>query len=229
MSSEIQSMFDAIAIRYDFLNHLLSFGRHKAWRKMGVALIPFSGSDPVVLDSCGGTGDFLYDLSQTRSIHKDSIVGDFSSEMLVQSQKKYPELKILQLDALETPFEDATFDIILNGFGMRNLDSTFAGLSENFRLLKPKGWFLTLEFFRPQNPFTWVFYKVLGPLSIPFIGSLFSGRKSAYSYLLKSIVDYYSVADYCDLGCQAGFKINQTRICFFGIAHLVLMQKPNNE
>ena len=235
MSQAIQSMFDGIAGRYDLLNRLLSGWRDVAWRRRSVRLLPPLGAGARVLDLCGGTGDF------TAALQKQSgkqglagsipfcVIGDFSRPMLALSVPKGLDAPPVVLDALHPPLKDTTFDAILCGFGMRNLDDTAAGIRAVHALLKPGGSFLTLEFFRPANPFTRFFYGVLAPAFIPFSGWLFGSRNTksgdAYDYLVRSVKRFKTAEEYAALCRAAGFTATHIQAQDGGIAHAVLAVK----
>jgi demethylmenaquinone methyltransferase/2-methoxy-6-polyprenyl-1,4-benzoquinol methylase len=97
--------------------------------------------------------------------------------MLAVCRKKFPETPTLQLDAMKTPLGSETFHSALNAFGMRNLDCTQTGIKEANRILTPGGYFITLEFFKPSNPISFVFYKILAPAFIPIFGAFFFWKK----------------------------------------------------
>ncbi len=224
MSTKIQKMFDSIAGRYDFLNHFLSVGRDIRWRKKAVKLSRVQVGAKV-LDLCGGTGDFLAEIDKKFKVDSQSAVGDFSHGMLLQCRKKFPNYHALQLDAMHTPLTQNQFDLITNGFGMRNLDDTYVGVQEAHRLLKGQGAFVTLEFFKPTHPFNLFFYKILAPLFIPVFGALFSKQKSAYEYLVNSIKGFITVKEYATLCEKAGFKVEKIHPCDGGIAYIVVARK----
>lgn len=222
----IQKMFDSIADCYDFLNHTLSLFRDVAWRKHSVRLLKNRApKDCKLLDLCGGTGDFSKTYSKELGVPQLSVVGDFSYAMLSKVNAKSKELISVQLDATKTPFIDQSFDVILNAFGMRNLLDTAQGLEEVQRLLKPKGYFLTLEFFSPIDVFSRFFYKILAPLFIPFLGSIFSKKKEAYEYLVRSVLQFLSVKEYQDLAERLNFQCVSIKKMDMGIAYAVLLQK----
>lgn len=224
MGVQIRRMFDGIAGKYDFLNHFLSLGRDIAWRKKAVKRI--NTSRPLkVLDLCGGTGDFLHEITRIHGKPEECVVGDFSHGMLSVCRDKF-DYETVQLDAMNTPFEDQKFNTILNGFGMRNLDDTQAGVKEAFRLLEAQGQFITLEFFQPSNPFNFFFYKILAPLFIPLVGALFSGKGDAYAYLVRSIKGFLKVKDYGQLCESEGFKVKDILLCDGGLAYIVVAEKP---
>jgi demethylmenaquinone methyltransferase / 2-methoxy-6-polyprenyl-1,4-benzoquinol methylase len=241
MGIAIQNMFDGIARRYDFLNHFLSAGRDRVWRKKAARLLR-SGAAPRILDLCGGTGDFWKtweDLqaparsgnAATRADRPTGIIADFSLGMLQQAKRKFTAPgkarppALVRMDALHPCFKPGAFDAVLCAYGMRNLDSLGSGLDEIGRLLKPGGMFITLEFFRPTTAFTRLFYHGLAPLSIPFLGWFFSSRKQAYVYLVESIRGFKSVGEYRDCFRTRGFRDVAIIPCDFGISHIVTAVK----
>ncbi len=227
MSEAVRSMFDAIAGRYDALNHTLSAYRDVAWRRKAAAMLPaanLSATDSKVLDLCGGTGDFCRAL-RNRGMESLCVIGDFSQPMLRLGRSKGLSAGMAAMDALNPPFQAGTFDIVLCGFGMRNLDDPEEGVRLVHGLLKPGGAFLTLEFFRPQTAFTRFFYRVLAPAFIPLLGSVMGSRREAYEYLVKSVQRFRSAGEYADMCRAAGFKHVEVKACDFGIAHAVLAVK----
>lgn len=229
MVSPIRKMFDGIAHRYDFLNHALSLFRDVAWRKASCRMLEKKQmSSVLLLDLCGGTGDFAKTYAQEIGTPKLSVVGDFSYGMLSRSVSKSKEAFALQIDALKTPFSENAFNVILNGFGMRNLSDVSQGLDEVKRILKPGAYFITLEFFAPSNWFTRFFYYGLAPLFIPLVGAFFSGKKEAYEYLVNSVRRFLTVDEYVQLAEKKGFEVEKVKACDFGIAYRVLMRKKES-
>ncbi len=224
MSKSIRDMFDGIAGKYDFLNHFLSLGRDLAWRRQASQLLAPS-QQLKALDLCGGTGDFLKALSKHPLNLKASSVGDFSFNMLRGCRKKFPDYRCSQLDALNLPFVPKSFDVVTCGYGMRNLDVLERGMEEVHRVLKSGGHFITLEFFKPDNMLTKTFYHVLAPLFIPFFGGFFSGKKSAYHYLVDSVKKFDSVDSYAEKLKARGFHNISIKACDGGISHIVMAQK----
>lgn len=215
-------MFDQISGKYDFLNRFLSLRRDVSWRKKACRMV---GHGTVVLDLCGGTGDFWLTFRKLWGTQSRGWVGDFSIGMLQICHKKSPETPVIQLDALKLPFENALFDTALCGFGMRNLDDPELGLAEVSRVLQPGGRFAVLEFFRPENLWTKFFYGFLGALLIPLAGAFWSGKKDAYEYLVRSVRKFRSTDEFCALGKKHGLE---TKACIpldGGIAHLIIFHK----
>ncbi len=240
MGLAVQKMFDGIAKRYDFLNHFLSLGRDLAWRKK--ASRGWEGSknfskNIAVLDLCGGTGDFWKIWSDHfqsfASMNAIGIIADFSLPMLKEAKKKIAQDEkinriktvLVRMDALHTCFKSNTFDIILCGYGMRNLDSVESGILELNNILKPGGTFTTLEFFRPTTLFTKFFYQGLAPICIPFIGWIFSSKRDAYNYLIQSIHKFCSVKEYSQIFQRFNFGKISIIPCDFGISHIVQAEK----
>ena len=178
-----------------------------------------------MLDLCGGTGDFAKTYRKFFKNIQLAILGDFSYGMLKYSQKKNVEAIPLQLDAMKMPFAAPMFDVILNGFGMRNLPDAKTGLEESSRVLVSGGYLVILEFFSPRNRFNAFFYKKLAPLFIPFLGAFFSKKRSAYEYLLDSIRRFLSVEDFLKLAENSGFDVVSCKACDFGIAYRIILQK----
>lgn len=225
MSLAVQEMFDGIAHKYDFMNHFLSLNRDKSWRSMAIRKLG-ALDRAVVYDLCGGTGDFQAELLQ-KNPHALTLVGDFSNGMLSVSKEKFPTIPAIQLDAMKLPFGSDTADIVLNAFGMRNLDSTEQGLAEVARVLKSGGKMATLEFFKPETIFTKFFY-LMGLVAFPVLGKLFAGGKaSAYYYLAASVRKYLSVREYTELASKQGLVLEQMVPCDFGIAWLIILRKKS--
>ncbi|MCL1966306.1 MAG: ubiquinone/menaquinone biosynthesis methyltransferase, partial [Fibromonadales bacterium] len=185
---QTREMFNKIHKRYDMLNHLMSAGRDIAWRKKCCKKLP-KKENAVVLDLCGGTGDFSLAFKKILGEPKFSIVGDFAVKMLAVAAQKSPDLIPVQMDATDIPLANGSVDIILNGFGMRNIKNLDLAFSEAFRVLKQGGSFATLEFFKPEKKIATLFYQKIAPLVIPFAGMMFS-KHNAYRYLVLSILSF---------------------------------------
>jgi len=192
----IRAMFGEIAPRYDLLNHLLSAGIDRRWRRRTVRLAPAAGDGPV-LDVCTGTGDLA--LAYWRSRHgKAPVVGvDFCRPMLRLAQDKARlagaagEVTFLEADALCLPFADDLFQVVSIAFGLRNLADPDRGLREMARVCRPGGRVAVLEFSLPRiwplrAIYGWYFRRVL-----PRIGQgLARNRRGAYNYLPASVGEF---------------------------------------
>jgi demethylmenaquinone methyltransferase/2-methoxy-6-polyprenyl-1,4-benzoquinol methylase len=220
---QTREMFNKIHKRYDLLNHLMSAGRDIAWRKKCCKRLP-KKENAVVLDLCGGTGDFLLAFKKNLASPKLSIVGDFAGKMLSVAAQKNSSLIPVQMDATQIPLADNSVDIILNGFGMRNIQNLDLAFSEAFRVLKHGGNFATLEFFKPEKKIAKLFYQRIAPLVIPFAGMMFS-KRNAYRYLVLSILNFITPKEYAAKARLAGFALRVIKSLDGGLAHIVLLEK----
>jgi demethylmenaquinone methyltransferase/2-methoxy-6-polyprenyl-1,4-benzoquinol methylase len=215
---QIREIFDRIHKRYDLLNHLMSAGMDILWRKKCCKKLP-KKENAVVLDLCGGTGDFGI---AYRNGYR--IVGDFSHNMLSVAMQKNSGLMPVQMDATNIPLVDDSINIVLNGFGMRNIQNLDAAFGETFRVLKKGGYFATLEFFKPEKTVSKLFYKKIAPLVIPFTGMLLS-KRNAYRYLVLSILNFITPKEYAARARAAGFTLRCINALSGGLAHIVICEK----
>jgi len=220
---QTRKMFNQIHKRYDMLNHLMSAGRDVAWRKSCCKKLP-KKENAVVLDLCGGTGDFSLAFKKIQGEPKISIVGDFSEKMLSVAAQKSSGLIPIQMDATCIPLANDSVDIILNGFGMRNIQNLDLAFSEAFRVLKQGGSFATLEFFKPEKRVAKLFYQKIAPLVIPFAGMMLS-KHNAYRYLVLSILNFITPKEYAAKARTAGFALRSIKSLDGGLAHIVLLEK----
>jgi len=225
---QVAEMFDNISHRYDFLNHFLSLGIDKLWRKKAVKIL--SAIQPkVILDVATGTGDFAI---ESLSLKPTEVVGiDISQGMLdkgIVKIKKNGQEDIIELkygDSEDIPFEDNYFDAITVAFGVRNFENLEKGLSEMKRVLKTGGMAVVLEFSKPKafpikHIYNFYFHKVL-----PGIGKLVSKDASAYTYLPESVEAFPEGKEFEDILKKLGFQYKSTHPLFFGISSIYVVQK----
>jgi demethylmenaquinone methyltransferase/2-methoxy-6-polyprenyl-1,4-benzoquinol methylase len=225
---QVAEMFDNISHRYDFLNHFLSLGIDKLWRKKAVKIL--SAIQPkVILDVATGTGDFAI---ESLSLKPTEVVGiDISQGMLdkgIVKIKKNGQEDIIELkygDSEDIPFEDNYFDAITVAFGVRNFENLEKGLSEMKRVLKTGGMAVVLEFSKPKafpikQIYNFYFHKVL-----PGIGKLVSKDASAYTYLPESVEAFPEGKEFEDILNKLGFQYKSTHPLFFGISSIYVVQK----
>lgn len=155
-----------------------------------------------------------------------AVIGDFSYGMLAEVKPKKINAHAVQLDAMKMPFAERQFDVILNGFGMRNVPDAKGALLESYRVLEAGGYLCVLEFFSPRNLFNKFFYKVLAPLFIPVMGAFFSGKRDAYEYLVNSIIRFLPVDEFCKLAEECGFEVQKVKMFDGGISFGVFLRKP---
>lgn len=188
---QIATMFDDIAFRYDFLNHFMSLGIDIIWRKKALGYLQ-SLQPKLMLDVATGTGDFA--IMAERRLHPDQIVGiDISEGMLAHGREKLKKLGLsdkitLQSGDSETiSFPDQTFDAITVAFGVRNFEHLEKGLSEMWRVLKPGGKLVILEFSNPTVFPIKQLYNSYFRYITPLIGKWIAKSQAAYSYLPESV------------------------------------------
>jgi len=187
----VQQMFSRIARRYDFLNHLLSFGLDRRWRQRTALAVAagLTSNSSRALDLCCGTGDLALELAQ---VSKGRVVGvDFAHPMLVRAGEKAQRqamlLSLLEADALRLPFADDSFDVVTVAFGFRNLADYRRGLAEILRVLRPGGQAGILEFALPKGKVFGQLYRLYFRRMLPLIGRVVSGVSGPYSYLPLSV------------------------------------------
>ncbi len=222
----VEQMFNRIALRYDFLNHFLSFGIDKGWRKKLIRIAQ-KNQPKKVLDIATGTGDMLI------TFHKAGIQKlaglDPSTGMLEQAQIKLDkasiQAKLKEGFCEKIPFSDNQFDLITVVFGIRNFKNLQQAFSEIHRVLKPGGKARLLEFSMPKNPIVWLFYKLYLKLFIPLWGRIISGDKAAYRYLSSSIKEFSKTIQVEKHLQESGFSTEKTHALSFGIATIYTGEK----
>jgi len=221
-------MFDNIAPKYDFLNHFLSFGIDKMWRRRAIRLIkPFKPVE--ILDVATGTGDLAIAALKTGAKKITGI--DISEEMLAVGVNKVKALGldhqiILQKgDSEQLEFADNTFDAVTVAFGVRNFENLGKGLSEIFRVLKPGGVLCVLEFSKPRIFPVKQFYNFYSSYILPFFGRLISRDNSAYRYLPESVGEFPDGENFIGYLMRAGFKGSKENRQTFGVATIYLGEK----
>ena len=187
---QVAKMFDNISGRYDFLNHLLSLGIDIRWRRK--AILELTEIRPkLILDVATGTGDFAI---QALDLQPDKVIGiDISEGMLEVGRKKMKErhldqkIELRSGDSENLPFEENKFDAVIVAFGVRNFEHLEKGLAEIFRVVKPGGKVVILEFSKPSHfPFKQL-YNFYFKFVLPKIGRLISQDQAAYTYLPESV------------------------------------------
>lgn len=218
-------MFDNIAKDYDSLNHIMSLSIDKIWRRKAIKKIKDAGEAPRVLDVACGTGDFS--IAIAKAVRKGEVIGvDISKEMLEVMRQKVLKNKLESIISQEVGdgealrFPDASFDRVVNAFGIRNFEDRDKGLREALRVLKPGGRLVILELSRPQNKIIRWFYDLYFLHILPIIGGKVSGDKAAYAYLPASVKAFPGKKEFTDELRRAGF-VNITHRAFtFGICRM---------
>jgi demethylmenaquinone methyltransferase / 2-methoxy-6-polyprenyl-1,4-benzoquinol methylase len=221
---EVEIMFDNISGKYDFLNHLLSLGVDKIWRKNLITML--AATKPAsILDMATGTGDLA--IMTSRFIPSAKIIGlDLSAGMLSIGRKKIIEknlqdkIDMIQGDSENMPFKSSTFDAVTVAFGVRNYENLLKGLSEANRVINNGGNIYILEFSRPQNNFFRFFFNLYFKFILPIVGRLTSKDPKAYKYLFESVQAFPAYEDFLSIMDKAGFKSNNYKIQSFGICSI---------
>ena len=213
-------MFSRIASRYDLMNHLLSANLDILWRRKAAREC---GPGDKVLDLCVGSGDMA--LAWTKVQQKGQVVGlDFCRELLERIKRKAQgnsRLTIVEGDALQMPFPDGTFDVVMCAFGIRNLADIKKGMQEVARVSRPDGCCMILDFFRPRRWITRVFYATYGRYVIPLAGRWIGADSDAYEYLRHSVRRFLSLEEFRDLMSEVGFEQIHHRHLSAGVATVV--------
>lgn len=236
----VRRMFDAIAPWYDFLNHFLSLGIDRSWRRKAARLLLDAATPPgPVLDVCCGTGDLTFEfLKRLRHIDKlrdelrDFFGIDFSEEMLQRGRcklekrrRKLPpgvgEIRLEVGDALNLPFEDGQFALVAVAFGLRNVGETQRALAEMLRVCRPGGSVAILEFSMPTLPVLAGLYRFYFRSVLPRLGQWFSrNNDDAYRYLPESVSSFDTPQEIGDRLRELGLTEIRSLPMTFGIATL---------
>lgn len=209
--------FDTIARDYDRMNHLMTLGLDRRWRRCAVR-----GLRGKVLDVACGTGDMVCELQKQGC----SVVGiDLSEEMLSIARQKAPAATCLIADAEQLPFEDGAFDAVTCAFGVRNFVHLKKGLGEMLRVLKPGGRMVILELATPDSVIIRPFYDFYAKHTIPLLGKWLAGNRTAYTYLPESIERFPKGEDFMQIIKELGAAVVQHKQTF-GVCRMYQITKP---
>ena len=229
--ARIAGMFDAIAGRYDTLNHLLSAGLDRRWRRHAVRELGLTGRERV-LDMCTGTGDLAVEAVTSPAGQAARVIGiDFSAEMLRHAAAKIRKaslasrIQVARGDATSMPLADQSVDAAMVAFGIRNVHDPSRACAEFHRVLSARGRLLVLEFGAPRIPgirmaYLWYFKHIL-----PRVGGAVSKHRDAYSYLPRSVMEFPTGAAFADMLRAAGFPWVRYQPLSFGIVYLYVAGK----
>lgn len=220
----VQGVFSSVASKYDIMNDVMSVGIHRLWKDaMMDWLAPRAGQR--LLDVAGGTGDISFRFLK-RAGHGHATVLDLTEPMLVEGRKRAEaerradELDWVVGDAMALPFEDASFDVYTISFGIRNVTRPQEALNEAFRVLKPGGRLMVLEFSQLPNPMLQAAYDAYSFNVIPPMGQMIAGDRDSYQYLVESIRKFPDQETFLAMIREAGFENAKYRNLSQGIACL---------
>jgi demethylmenaquinone methyltransferase/2-methoxy-6-polyprenyl-1,4-benzoquinol methylase len=227
--ARISSMFDAIAPRYDLLNHVLSAGMDRGWRNRAIDALELSDRARV-LDVCTGTADLA--LAAVARHGGVSVIGvDFAAEMLrlgltkVRRASLERRIRLVRGDASRIPVADRSCDAATIGFGIRNVADPERALAEIARILRPGGRLAILEFGQPRIPGIRTLYSWYFRYLLPLVGRLVSKHRSAYSYLPASVGTFPPPSEFARILAATGFSHVQAVPLTFGIVYLFVARK----
>lgn len=225
---KVQEMFNGIAPKYDLLNHLLSLGIDKAWRRKAMRELERGAKDRV-LDVACGTGDFS--IEALRHGVRQVVGVDISENMLAVAREKArdkgleEQLEFLYGDSEQLTFPDENFDAVTVAFGVRNFEHLERGLREMCRVLRPGGRVVILEFSTPDRFPMKQLYRFYFKHILPRVGGLVSGDRGAYEYLPASVFAFPQGDRFLDIMRACGFRDVRRRPLTFGIATLYIGEK----
>jgi len=225
---QVAEMFNKISHKYDFLNHFLSLGIDRKWRRKGIKLLA-SENPKYILDIATGTGDLAIEAMR---LDPDQVIGiDISEGMLkvgnkkIQNKKLDDTITLMLGDSENLQFEDNNFDAVTVAFGVRNFENLNKGLEEMKRVIKPGGKVMIIEFSQPQGfPFKQL-YNFYFRSILPNIGRYFSGDNAAYRYLPESVREFPSGEDFLKILNEIGFKNCKCIPLTLGISSIYLAEK----
>jgi demethylmenaquinone methyltransferase/2-methoxy-6-polyprenyl-1,4-benzoquinol methylase len=227
-TASVRSMFESIAHHYDFLNHFLSFGIDFYWRRQAISLLkPFRPQR--ILDIATGTGDLA--IAALRLAPAEVVGVDIAEEMMKLGREKLRRkgldgvIKLQLGNAEQLPFPNGSFDAVTVAFGVRNFENLELGLSEIYRVLKPQGVTVILEFSRPRTFFIKQVHGFYLQRIVPRLGGLISHHRDAYEHLRTSVQGFPDGGDFLKVLKMCGFSAADQHRLTFGIASAYLGRK----
>ena len=224
-SNLVKKIFENVSGRYDLMNDFMSLGIHRAWKESMLDwLAPRSGQN--LIDVAGGTGDIALNFIKRAKTGANATILDLTESMMIEGKKKIIDLpKESQInwvcgDAMRMPFNNNIFDVYTISFGIRNVTNISKTLSEAYRVLKPGGRLMILEFSSVNNDLiSWIYDKYSFNI-IPKLGEFVSNDRESYQYLVESIRKFPNQEKFSEMIIHEGFRKVKYRDLTFGIAAL---------
>lgn len=229
-TEKIRALFDSIAKDYDKLNHILSLGVDKTWRKRAIKVIA-EDRPQQILDIACGTGDFSIEIAN-HTDPRTRVTGlDLSAGMLEVMDRKVAQeglserISTQQGNSEAMGFADDSFDRVTIAFGIRNFENREVALREILRVLKPGGRLVILELSVPSNPVLRWCYELYFTKVLPWIGGVVSGEKAAYSYLPASVIKFPGREEWMAIMSSCGYREVRHKAFTFGICRMYTGEK----
>ena len=224
-SNLVKKLFENVSGRYDLMNDFMSLGIHRVWKESMLDwLAPRRGQS--LIDVAGGTGDIAFNFIKRAKTGASATILDLTESMMIEGKKKtidLPEESQINWvcgDAMRMPFSDSTFDVYTISFGIRNVTNISKTLSEAYRVLKPGGRLMILEFSSVNNDLiSWIYDKYSFNI-IPKLGEFVSNDRESYQYLVESIRKFPNQEKFSEMIINEGFRKVKYRDLTFGIAAL---------
>ena len=224
-SNLVKKIFENVSGRYDLMNDFMSLGIHRVWKKSMLDwLAPRRGQS--LIDVAGGTGDIAFNFIKRAKTGANATILDLTESMMLEGKKKtidLPEESQINWvcgDAMRMPFSDSTFDVYTISFGIRNVTNISKTLAEAYRVLKPGGRLMILEFSSVNNDLiSWIYDKYSFNI-IPKLGEFVSNDRESYQYLVESIRKFPNQEKFSEMIINEGFRKVKYRDLTFGIAAL---------
>lgn len=212
-ASRVEAVFDSVASRYDVMNDLMSMGVHRLWKRFAIDLAAVRKGESV-LDLAAGTGDLALAMAPRVGPRGKLVLADYNGSMLTIGRdrmidKGFNASEFVQADAESLPFEDDSFDLVTIAFGLRNVRDKDAALRSIYRVLKPGGRLLVLEFSKPKNPLLAKAYDLYSFKVLPRMGEMVADDAESYQYLAESIRKHPDQATLQAMFIEAGFERTQ--------------------
>jgi len=211
--NRVMGVFSSVASQYDVMNDLMSAGMHRLWKRRMIATAAI-GAGSRVLDVAAGSGDIAIGLANKMGPSGRVVLTDLNGPMLAEGARRVIDVGLLpgradciQSDGTKLAFADNSFDCVTIAFGIRNFLDIDAGLAEFYRILKPGGQFMCLEFSRPVLPGLDVIYDAYSFNMIPLIGEKVTGDRDSYQYLVESIRRFPDQQRFSKMIAKAGFDL----------------------
>ena len=227
-AKNIEKMFDSIAADYDRLNHIMSLGTDRGWRRRAIRQVVDPAAEQCILDAACGTGDFSIAMARVANPLTKVQGADLSENMLAVMRQKVAKaglqerISAIKANCESLPFDDDVFDAVTIAFGIRNFENREVALQEFRRVLKPGGKLLVLELSVPQDRFLRRVYNIYFTRFMPWLGGVISGEKAAYRYLPASVISFPAPAEWTATMSACGYTSVTHKPFTFGLCRMYI-------